>query len=186
MAERGSKFWGWLKRRVATNRQIEVVLDRRKGERRRRVEAVRDERRHEERRAPESGELGELNGFLGEGGRFKGDVTFRGALRIDGRLEGASMCGETLIVGENGLIDAEIRVERLQVRGQVRGNIAARRWVELLDTSQVTGTIRTPRLTIWRGAVFNGTCEMPAPLSPSEATTSVSSGYAPAPERTRE
>ncbi len=186
MAERGSKFWRWLNRSVAAHRQIEVVLDRRKGERRRRVEAVREERRHADRRVPESGGLGELNGFLGEGGQFTGDVNFRGALRVDGRLEGSLICGGTLIIGENGRIDAEIRVERLQVRGQVRGNIAARRWVELLETSQVTGTIRTPRLTIWRGAVFNGTCAMPVPLSPSEATAPPSSGYAPSASLTRE
>jgi cytoskeletal protein CcmA (bactofilin family) len=164
-----SSLWSWLKRGVTANRQIEVVLDRRKGERRRRVEAVHEERRREDRRSPESGDLGELNGFLGEGERFTGDVSFRGALRIDGRVEGASVRGEALIIGERGHIDAEIHVERLQVSGTVRGNITAKRWVELLDTSQVTGTIRTPRLTIWRGAVFNGKCEMPIPLGPENS-----------------
>ena len=163
MTANRSSLWGRLKRGVTANRQIEVVLDRRKGERRRRVEAVHEERRREDRRSPESGELGELNGFLGEGERFDGDVSFRGALRIDGRVEGASVRGEALIIGERGHIDAEIHVERLQVSGHVRGNITAQRWVELLDTSQVTGTIRTPRLTIWRGAIFNGKCEMPTP-----------------------
>lgn len=161
MAEKRSSLWGWLTRGVPANRQIEVVLDRRKGERRRRVEAVHEERRREDRRSPESGDLGELNGFLGEEGQFKGDVSFRGAFRIDGRIEGARVRGEALVIGEGGQVDAEIQVERLQVSGHVRGNITAKRWVELLETSQVTGTIRTPRLTIWRGAVFNGTCEMP-------------------------
>ena len=165
MTANRSSLWGRLKRGVTANRQIEVVLDRRKGERRRRVEAVHEERRREDRRSPESGELGELNGFIGEGERFDGDVSVRGALRIDGRVEGASVRGEALIIGERGHIDAEIHVERLQVSGHVRGNITAQRWVELLDTSQVTGTIRTPRLTIWRGAIFNGKCEMPTPAS---------------------
>lgn len=168
MQEKRSRLWGWLTRGVAANRQIEVILDRRKGERRHRAEAVPVERRREDRRSPESGDLGELNGFLGEEGQFKGDVKFRGALRIDGRLEGTCVRGDALIIGERGHVDAEIRVERLQVGGQVRGNITAKRWVELLETSQVTGMIRTPRLTIWRGAVFNGTCEMP-PAPPESA-----------------
>jgi cytoskeletal protein CcmA (bactofilin family) len=60
-------------------------------------------------------------------------------------------------------------VERFQVSGHLRGNVTAKRWVELLETGQVTGTIRTPRLTIWRGAVFNGTCEMPTALNPGNA-----------------
>lgn len=169
MADSRSRFWGWLTRSGAADRQIEVVLDRRKGERRQRVEAVHEERRREDRRRPETGDLGELNGFLGEESRFEGDVSFRGALRIDGRIGGLCVRGETLIIGEGGHVDAEIQVERLQVSGHVRGDITAKRWVELLEMSQVTGTIRTPRLTIWRGAVFNGTCEMPTALKSDNA-----------------
>jgi cytoskeletal protein CcmA (bactofilin family) len=150
-----------LKRGVAANREIEVVLDRRQGERRQRVEAVEEERRREDRRRPESMDLGEVNGFLGEGTRFKGNLTFRGVVRMDGYLEGESVRGEVLIIGERGRVNAEIQVEVLQVSGQVRGDMTASRWAELFDVSQVTGTIRTPRLTIWKGAVFNGKCEMP-------------------------
>lgn len=159
-------FWRRLRRRLTANRDIQIVLDRRKGERRQRVEAVEHDRRRDDRRRPESSDLGEVNCFLGEGCRFKGDVRFHGALRIDGQLEGAFVCGEVLIIGEHGQIDAEIDVELIQVSGNVRGNITAKQWAELLDSSQVTGTIRTPRLTIWRGAVFNGKCEMPAALGP--------------------
>jgi cytoskeletal protein CcmA (bactofilin family) len=186
MAEQRSSLWGWLTRGVPANRQIEVVLDRRKGERRRRVEAVHEERRREDRRSPESGDLGELNGFLGDESQFKGDVGFRGALRIDGRLEGTYVRGEALVVGEGGQVDAEIHVERLQVSGHVRGNITAKRWVELLETSQVTGTIRTPRLTIWRGAVFNGTCEMPTALHHGHSTVQPEEERAAPPNMNRE
>jgi len=168
MAQDLPTIWRRLRRRLTVNREIQVVLDRRKGERRQRIEAVGEERRREDRRRPESSDLGDVNCFLGEGSQFKGDVSFRGALRIDGRLEGTSVCGEALIIGERGQIDAEIQVERLQVSGHVRGNITAKRWVELLDTSQVTGTIRTPRLTVWRGAIFNGKCEMPTSLGPED------------------
>jgi len=156
-------FWRRLRRRLTANRDIQVVLDRRKGERRQRVETVERDRRQEDRRRPESSDLGEVNCFLGEGSRFKGELSFQGAFRVDGQLEGDSVRGEVLIVGERGQVDAEIQVEILQVSGRVWGNIAAKRWVELLDSSHVTGTIRTPRLTIWQGAVFNGRCEMPAP-----------------------
>jgi cytoskeletal protein CcmA (bactofilin family) len=161
MVEHRSSFWGRLLRGMAANREIEVVLDRRKGERRQRVERVEDERRREDRRRPESNDLGEVNGFLGEGTRFKGNLTFRGVVRLDGHLEGEVVRGEVLIIGEHGRVDAEIQVQILQVSGQVRGDMTVTRWAELFDVSQVTGTIRTPRLTIWKGAVFNGKCEMP-------------------------
>lgn len=148
-------------RRLVTREDTKVVLDRRHGERRRHAETVDEDRRRGDRRQPVTNDLGDIIGFLGEGASFDGHLSFGGAFRVDGRFAGDFVHGEVLIVGERGQVDAEVRVEILQVRGEVRGDITARRWAELMEMSQVTGTIRTPRLTIWKGAVFNGTCEMP-------------------------
>jgi cytoskeletal protein CcmA (bactofilin family) len=158
-----SSFQRWLARRVAPTKGIEIVLDRRRGDRRNRAEPVNEERRREDRRRPPSNDLGEVTCFLGEGTRFKGDLSFRGAFRVDGRLEGESVRGEVLIIGEQGHVDAEVQVQILRASGRMQGNVTATRWAELLQPSHVTGTIRTPRLTIWRGAIFNGKCEMPPP-----------------------
>jgi len=161
MAEASLGFWRSLARRLPTRKDSKLVLDRRHGERRRHVEAVDDDRRREDRRQPVTNDLGDVIGFLGEGASFNGHLSFGGAFRVDGRFAGEFVHGEVLIVGERGQVDAEIQVEILQVRGRVRGDITARRWAELMEPSHVTGTIRTPRLTIWKGAVLNGRCEMP-------------------------
>ncbi len=129
-----------------------------------------EERRLTDRRRPESSDLGEVGGFLAEGIHLRGALHFSGAFRVDGHFEGEHVHGETLVIGEHGLVDAEIRVEILQVSGQVLGNVTAKRWVELLESSTLTGAIRTPRLTIWKGAVFNGTCDMPAAQPPESDT----------------
>lgn len=163
--ERGS-LWRWVVRRLAAARDIRIVLDRRQGERRQRVQATEDERRLTDRRRSESSDLGEVGGFLAEGIQLKGALHFSGAFRVDGHFEGEHVRGETLVIGEHGLVDAEVQVEILQVSGQVLGNVTATRWVELLGSSTVTGAIRTPRLTLWQGAVFNGTCDMPAAQPP--------------------
>ena len=103
---------------------------------------------------------------------MKTDTTPATRLEVRGHgglLAGAEfslVLGETLVIGEHGLVNAEILVEILQVSGQVLGNVTAKRWVELLESSTVTGTIRTPRLMIWKGAIFNGTCDMPAAQPP--------------------
>ncbi len=162
MTDGDSRLWGWLRRRAAANRDIQIVLDRRQGERRRRNEPVDEDRRRQDRRRPVGSDLGEVTCFLGEGTRFTGDLYFRGAFRVDGRLAGAVVRGEVLIVGERGRVDAEIQVQVLQVSGTVQGNVTATHSAELLEPSHVSGTIRTPHLTVWKGAVFNGTCEMPS------------------------
>jgi cytoskeletal protein CcmA (bactofilin family) len=171
MAEASSGFWRSLVRRLPARDDSKVVLDRRQGERRRHAETVDVDRRREDRRQPVTNDLGDVIGFLGEGASFNGHFTFDGAFRVDGRLAGEFVRGEVLIVGERGQVDAEIQVEILQVRGKVRGDITARRWTELMEPSHVTGTIRTPRLTIWKGAVLKGQCEMPTTSHPSDAGT---------------
>jgi cytoskeletal protein CcmA (bactofilin family) len=108
-------------------------------------------------------DFGEIRAFLGEGTQFKGVLSFAGAVRIDGHLEGEIVGDEVLIIGEPGQIKAEIEVGTLVVSGQVQGNITAKQRVELLRPSRVTGTIRTPCLVVAEGAVFNGNCEMAGP-----------------------
>jgi cytoskeletal protein CcmA (bactofilin family) len=148
-------------RYFVADEEMQVVLDRRQGERRQRVQPVEKERRGAERRQSLSIDFSEVHAFLGEGTRLKGDLSFRGAVRVDGHLEGEIVRGEVLVVGEHGQVSAQIDVASLQVRGQVQGNITARQRVELLGPGRVTGTIRTPCLLIGKGAVLNGKCEMP-------------------------
>ncbi len=107
-----------------------------------------------------SADFGEIRAFLGEGTQFKGVLSFAGAVRIDGQLEGEVIGEELLIVGEPGHVKAEIEVGTLVVSGQVDGTLTARERVELLRSSRVSGTIRTPCLIIAEGALFNGNGEM--------------------------
>ena len=119
-----------------------------------------DQERHTEYRRPLSIDVSEIRGFVGEGTHLKGALGFDGAVRVEGHLEGEVLRGDVLIVGERGQVNAAIEVGILQVSGQVHGNIMASQRVELLGPSRVTGTIRTPCLVIWNGAIFNGKCEM--------------------------
>ncbi len=108
-------------------------------------------------------DFGEIRAFLGEGTQFKGVLSFAGAVRIDGHVEGEVVGEELLIIGEPGQVKAEIEVGTLVVSGRVQGTITARERVELLRPSRVTGTIRTPCLVVAEGALFNGNCEMAGP-----------------------
>jgi len=150
-------------RNFTDDEEIQVVLDRRQGERRQRVQPIEQERRTADRRSPLPIDFSEVRGFLGEGIQLKGELSFSGAVRVDGHLEGEIVRGEVLIIGERGRVNGEIKVGTLQVSGHVQGNITATQRVELLGSSQVTGTIRTPCLVIWKGAVFNGKSEMASP-----------------------
>jgi cytoskeletal protein CcmA (bactofilin family) len=114
-------------------------------------------KREKERVTPD---FGEIRAFLGEGTQFKGVLSFAGAVRVDGQLEGEIIGEDVLIIGEPAQVKADIEVGTLVVSGFVQGNITAKQRVELLGSGRVAGTIRTPCLVVAEGAVFNGNCEM--------------------------
>jgi cytoskeletal protein CcmA (bactofilin family) len=103
---------------------------------------------------------GELNAFLGEGTDFKGILTFEGTVHIDGKLEGEVYTKDTLVIGENAVVAAEINVHTIIVRGVVRGNITATSKVELYRPGKVFGNVKTPSLSIEEGVIFEGSCSM--------------------------
>jgi len=106
----------------------------------------------------------ELTAFLSSGTNFKGDLTFEGTVRIDGRFEGNINSKDSLVIGENAAVDAEIHVGKIIISGRVSGNIAAEESVEINAKAQVHGNIklRGNKLVIHEGAVFSGGCEMGA------------------------
>ncbi len=112
------------------------------------------------RRETGAREMGEIKAFLGEGTEFKGVLSFQGTVRIDGRLEGEVVGDELLIVGENGVVRADMEVGSLVSSGRIEGNIRAKKRVELLASSTVIGQISTPCLVVMEGAMLNGTCDM--------------------------
>jgi cytoskeletal protein CcmA (bactofilin family) len=58
------------------------------------------------------------------------------------------------------VVKANIKVGSVVVGGVVRGNIEASERLEMLATGRVYGNIRTAKLNIADGVVFEGKCEM--------------------------
>lgn len=104
---------------------------------------------------------GLLSGFVGNGTTLTGEANFKGMLRVDGHLSGQVKSeGGTLIVGNNGQVDADIEVAVATIHGSVNGDIIASQRLELGRAAKVNGNIQTPSLVIEQGAVFEGSCRM--------------------------
>lgn len=104
---------------------------------------------------------GILSGFVGNGTTLTGEASFKGMLRVDGHLSGqVNSDGGTLIVGNNGQVDANIAVAVATIHGTVNGNIIASQRLELGRAAKVKGDIETPSLVIEQGATFEGSCRM--------------------------
>lgn len=104
---------------------------------------------------------GTLSGFVGGGTTVTGEANFKAMMRVDGHLSGrVSSTGGTLIVGSNGIVDANIEVAVANIHGTINGDIIATQRLELGRSAKVTGNIQTPSLVIEQGAVFEGSCKM--------------------------
>ncbi|MBI4745477.1 MAG: polymer-forming cytoskeletal protein [Deltaproteobacteria bacterium] len=102
----------------------------------------------------------DIKAFLGKGSEFEGKLTFNETVRIDGNFKGQVISTGTLIVGDTSVINAEIEVGTAVISGKVEGNITARERLELHPPAKVSGAIKTPKLIIIEGAIFDGSCQM--------------------------
>ena len=104
---------------------------------------------------------GTLSGFVGSGTLMTGEATFKAMLRVDGHLSGKiSSSSGTLIVGANGVVDANIEVAIAVIHGTINGDIIATQRLELGRAAKVNGNIQTPSLMIEQGGIFEGSCKM--------------------------
>lgn len=98
--------------------------------------------------------------LLGRGSEFEGKLSFEGTVRVDGKLSGEVFTEDVLVIGEGAEVNAEISVGSVVIQGTVRGNIVAKRGVEIHTPGRVHGNINTPSLFIEKGVLFDGQCQM--------------------------
>ena len=110
---------------------------------------------------------GELNGFLDAGSHIQGELHFEETFRIDGKVTGKVISQGDLVVGEKGEIEGEIRVGRVFVAGEVRGQITASRRIEIGPGGRVLADLETPALVVEEGAFYEGQCAMARPAKAS-------------------
>ena len=98
--------------------------------------------------------------FLGKEASFVGELEFKGTLCIDGKFQGQIMTSDTLIISQDGTIEADIYAGIVICNGAVKGNIVASTKVELHPNSNIVGNVQSPSLIIEVGAKLDGKCDM--------------------------
>ena len=84
------------------------------------------------------------------------DETFR----IDGTVQGSmDYPSHTLTIGESGRVKADVHARIIIVEGTVEGDIYGDEAVCLRQTARVFGNIKSPRVSIDDGAIYEGSIE---------------------------
>lgn len=106
-------------------------------------------------------EENEIDTILAEDIDFEGVLTFQKPLMVKGRFKGEIKASSDLYVGEKAELTAKIEADRVSAKGRIRGDIVARKRIELYSTAQVEGDLVSPDLVMESGCRYNGTCRMP-------------------------
>jgi cytoskeletal protein CcmA (bactofilin family) len=94
---------------------------------------------------------------IGKSVVVKGELSGNEDLVIDGDVEGSiTLRGQTLTVGPNGRVRANIEARNVILYGRVDGDIHATDRVDLRKSASLSGNIATARISIEDGAFFKG------------------------------
>ena len=97
--------------------------------------------------------------LIARGTVIRGDLCFRGALHLDGRVEGTIVAeGEDAMftLSEHGQVDGEIRVPHAILNGHVTGDVQVTVRLELSAQARIDGNLRYHTLEMAAGAQVNG------------------------------
>jgi cytoskeletal protein CcmA (bactofilin family) len=104
--------------------------------------------------------MGAPHTILGAEAAFDGKLVFQGSVRIEGKFTGEIATDDVLLVTETAEVIASVHVGTLVLNGTLRGNVKAKRVVELQAPARLYGDIETPSLIIHAGVMFEGHCKM--------------------------
>lgn len=98
---------------------------------------------------------------LGRETEFYGKLSFSESLKVEGKFEGIIEATGTLYVERGAEVKADLaRAASVVVAGTIRGRIEAADKVDMLPDAKVYGDVRTSKLRIADGVIFEGRCEM--------------------------
>jgi cytoskeletal protein CcmA (bactofilin family) len=112
-----------------------------------------------------------VTSVIGPGVVWKGLLSGKGGVRIEGALDGDINLQGTLVVGETGRVTCQqLRANVVIVAGAVRGNIVAEK-LEIRSTGRVWGDVVTAAFSTEEGAFLRGQVTMEEQVEIAETMT---------------
>lgn len=102
----------------------------------------------------------EAETIIGPSIKVKGNFHGQGNIIIEGQVEGSVKTNSYLLVGEKAIITADIEAENAKIGGEIIGNIKINGYLEILSSARILGNIEAKQISISKGAIFNGSCQM--------------------------
>lgn len=92
--------------------------------------------------------------------KIEGEVRGEENLHIDGQIKGSIKLNGDILVGNRGIVEAEIEANNVVIQGQVTGNVLARQQLEIQPSGKLIGDCSARSIDIKEGALFEGRSHM--------------------------
>ena len=93
---------------------------------------------------------------VGSSARIEGKFDITDSIQIECEIAGEMNVGGKLVVGEKGVVNANVETVDAFILGHYDGNMTATGNVEIAATGRVSGNIKTDSLVISKGGCFSG------------------------------
>tara|TARA_B100000795_G_C22571645_1_gene350314 strand:- start:230 stop:673 length:444 start_codon:yes stop_codon:yes gene_type:complete len=104
--------------------------------------------------------LGAINTLIDKDNVIRGNYSYSGGLRLDGKIYGdltvEEDSGGTLIMGEQSRIKGSVLVDTAIIAGEIIGDVICYDYLELQPNSVIKGNIEYNLIEIHAGATVNG------------------------------
>lgn len=120
-----------------------------------------------------------INTVIGRGSVSEGRFHIESGVRVDGVLKGEIVSSGMLIVGESGVIEADVRVREAFISGRIVGDLVAEEKVHLQAHATFIGKLQTKLLVVEEGALFKAECNAGGEIHVSERELNALSAVEP-------
>ena len=96
---------------------------------------------------------------VGDTAKIEGKFHIADSIQIECEVGGELKVGGTLVIGEKGIVNANVETVNAIILGHYDGSLTATGNVEVAPTGRVSGNIKTDSLVISKGASFRGNVE---------------------------
>src|SRR5213078_1624328 len=94
--------------------------------------------------------------IAGDRAKVEGKFDISDSIQIECEVGGELNVAGRLVIGEKGVVTADVQTVDAVIMGLYEGNMVATGNVEIATTGRVSGNIRTDSLVISKGGFFNG------------------------------
>ncbi|MFZ1199509.1 MAG: polymer-forming cytoskeletal protein [Desulfobacterales bacterium] len=91
---------------------------------------------------------------------IEGELFGEENILINGHVIGSIKLNGDIVIGQSGVVEADVEANTVVIQGTVTGNVTARHHLEIQATGKMTGDISARSIDIKEGSTFEGRSRM--------------------------